>query len=573
MSLRTRLLVGLVALVAVGLVTVGAVTYAEQRSFLLQRVDQEVTLASPRVSHDLDGTNGAGPPTSFGHGGGYAPGPGAGGPPGGAPDGSVGVPPSLPPSTYSVRLSATGQAGTPQVFDGPALAAPKLPAKIPLSTPGHVRAVTVGSVGSSGLQYRVYALATPDGPGTTVLAVPLREISQTLNSLLEVEGLVGGGVLLALGLLTLLVIRIGLRPLERMAATADAIAAGDLSRRVEPATTRTEVGRLGLALNAMLQQIERAFAQREASAERLRRFLADASHELRTPLASIRGYAELFRIGAASSPTDINKAMTRIEQEAARMGVLVDDLLTLARLDELPEVTHGPVDVTELARDAVEDARAIAADRTIELRATGRALVLGDAHHLRQVIGNLMRNATVHTPPGTPIEVNVTTDAGDVVLTVCDHGPGLPVGADDAIFDRFWRADPGRGRGKAGAGLGLAIVASVVAAHGGRASAVDTPGGGATFVIRIPSLDSPGDPPGATPSDPPGATPSDPPGATPSDSPTVRPPEPVSPVLDARYEPGRVQRYDRSVPGAEDDDQARLAGPTRRQSPTIRPPA
>jgi two-component system OmpR family sensor kinase len=523
MSLRARLLVGLVALVAVGLVTVGAVTYAEQRSFLLQRVDQEVTSATPRqISNDLG--NGATPPPAtatapapaappatatatapaaspaaapatgptagfgvYGAGRHYPAGPTAGQHrpgPGGDPG-----PLSLPPSTYTVQRDSSGHATAARTVYGPGLPLPKLPATIPISTPSHAHPITVGSVGSSGLSYRVYALAMANGQGTTVFAVPLREIDQTLNRLLEVEGLVGGGVLLALGLLTILVIRVGLRPLERMAGTADAIAAGDLSRRVEPATTRTEVGRLGLALNAMLQQIERAFTEREASAERLRRFLADASHELRTPLASIRGYAELFRIGAASSPADIRKAMTRIEDEAARMGVLVDDLLTLARLDELPEVTHVPVDITELARDAAQDACAIAADRAIGLHAAGPMLVLGDPHQLRQVIGNLMRNAIVHTPAGTPIELNVTTDDRDVAIEVRDHGPGLPADADGAIFERFWRADPGRGRGKAGAGLGLAIVASVVEAHHGQATATNAPGGGASFVVRIPVLD------------------------------------------------------------------------------------
>ncbi|HEX3873168.1 MAG TPA: HAMP domain-containing sensor histidine kinase [Solirubrobacteraceae bacterium] len=513
MSLRARLLVGLVALVAVGLVTVGAVTYAEQRSFLLQRVDQEVT--SRQVSDDFN-TAPTAPPaavsgastgtTTTTPSGNMAPG-GRGGPPttggpfpprgagggvgGGGGGGDIG-PASLPPSTYIVHRDANGVTGTPTTKYGPSLGTPKLPSTIPLTTPGHVHAITVGSVGS-GPKYRVYALAMPGGLGTTILAVPLREIDQTLHSLLEVEGLVGGGVLLALGLLTILVIRVGLRPLERIGVTAGAIAAGDLSRRVEPATDRTEVGRLGLALNAMLHQIERAFTEREASAERLRRFLADASHELRTPLASIRGYAELFRIGAASSPADIRKAMTRIEDEAARMGVLVDDLLTLARLDELPEVIHGQVDLTELARDAVEDARAIAADREIELHSAGPTLVLGDPHHLRQVIGNLMRNAIVHTPAGTPIELNLTTDGPDALIEVRDHGPGLPPDAADAIFERFWRADPGRGRGKAGAGLGLAIVASVVAAHHGTATAANAPTGGTSFVVRLPRLE-PADP-------------------------------------------------------------------------------
>jgi two-component system OmpR family sensor kinase len=488
MSLRARLLVGLVGLVAVGLATVGAVTYAEQRSFLLKRVDQEAQAATGLVSRDLDGlgANVSGPGSA---------GPAPGRPPfdhGGAGDfgRGGGPPPSLPPSTYTERRDAAGHVvGTPHTYGGPTLtAAPKLPATIPDNHP-----ITVGSVGQSGLHYRVLSVPTRDQPGTTVIAIPMGEIDQTLQSLLEIEGLVGGGVLVALIALAWWMIRLGLRPLDRMGETADAIAAGDLSRRVDPGAPGTEVGRLGLALNAMLHQIEKAFSEREASAERLRRFLADASHELRTPLASIRGYAELFRIGAVSSPEDTAKAMSRIEAESARMGVLVEDLLTLARLDELPELRRGRVDLSELARDAVGDALAIAADRPISLTADAPALVEGDPHHLRQVIANLMRNAVVHTPAGTPIEVTVGSDGEEATVEVRDHGPGLPPEATEAIFERFWRADPGRGRGKAGAGLGLSIVASIVAAHGGRVTAANAPGGGASFVVRLPVLPVPAD--------------------------------------------------------------------------------
>src|SRR5204863_3899184 len=185
----------------------------------------------------------------------------------------------------------------------------------------------------------------------------------------------------------------------------------------------------------------------------------DASHELRTPLASIRGYAELFRMGAARDPADTERAMRRIEDEAARMGVLVDDLLTLARLDQVPEVPHAELDLAPLARDAVDDARATAPDRRIELHGDGAARVTGDAHQLRQVLGNLLRNALVHTPAGTPIEVGVARDGREVVLEVRDHGPGLPTEDAGALFERFWRAEGGRERGKGGAGLGLAIVA------------------------------------------------------------------------------------------------------------------
>jgi two-component system OmpR family sensor kinase len=272
-----------------------------------------------------------------------------------------------------------------------------------------------------------------------------------------------------------------------MSHTAGAIAGGDLSHRVASTDPRTEVGRLGIALNAMLDRLERAFAEREASQDRLRRFIADASHELRTPLASIRGYAELFRMGAARDPAGTEKAMRRIEEEAARMGVLVEDLLTLARLDQVADVPHAEVDVSRLVGDAVDDARATAPEREITSRANGPATVMGDAHQLRQVLGNLIRNALVHTPAGTPIEVGLARDGPDVRLEVRDHGPGLPTGDPAELFERFWRSEGGRERGRAGAGLGLAIVAGIVDAHGGRVDAANAAGGGASFVVHLPA--------------------------------------------------------------------------------------
>jgi two-component system OmpR family sensor kinase len=236
----------------------------------------------------------------------------------------------------------------------------------------------------------------------------------------------------------------------------------------------------------MLDRLEQAFAQRTASEERLRRFLADASHELRTPLASIRGYAELFRMGATEDKAGTEMAMRRIEDESKRMGVLVEDLLTLARLDETPEREPRPVDMATLARDAVEDARATAPERSISLSADGAALTLGDGHQLRQVLANLLRNALVHTPAGTAVEVSVAQDDGSVQISVRDHGPGLPPASSANLFDRFWRAEGGRERGKAGAGLGLAIAREVVEAHHGRIDAENAPGGGALFVVRLP---------------------------------------------------------------------------------------
>ena len=483
MSLRARLLAGLLVLVAVGLVTLAAVTYAEQRSFLYQRADQQVAAGLTPVSRQLDEA-GANVPS----GNGFLPqsgGRGFGGPPGDNNPGPRTGPGDFPGYAVGQRRDTNGKpVGKTVVVSASTgrLDPPRFPASLAVGHP-----VTVGSVGKSGLQYRVEAFQTQDQPGTTLVAVPLREVTQTLHRLLLVEALVIAGVLLALAALAWWVIGLGLRPLDRIGATAGAIAAGDLSRRVSPATERTEVGRLGLALNGMLAQIEKAFAEREASESRLRRFLADASHELRTPLSSIRGYAELYRLGAATDSAATEKSMRRIEEEAARMGVLVEDLLALARMDEPRDPLREPVELRTLARDAVDDSRAVAPDRAISLEADGPAVVLGDRDELRKVVANLMRNALVHTPAGTPIEVRVDGSAGEAVLEVRDHGPGLPEGNPSELFERFWRAEPGRERGPGGAGLGLAIVSAIVAAHGGSVTAADAEGGGASFVVRLPS--------------------------------------------------------------------------------------
>jgi two-component system OmpR family sensor kinase len=485
-SLRARLIAALLVLAAAGLITLAAVTYAEQRSFLIQGVDQQARDAQRPVTFQLAG-GGAGVPRGVPRPP-LAP-PLRGGDDHG-PEGGSG-PQGLQRGTYGELRDASGKTiatTTAASYGDSALPAPELPAKLPLGSP-----VTVGSKGESGLRYRVLAAPSHDRPGTvTVVAVPLRETDATLDSLLRVEALVILGVLVLLAALGWWVVRLGLRPLDRMGETADAIAGGDLSRRVTPATERTEVGRLGLALNAMLVQIEKAFAERQASENRLRQFLADASHELRTPLASIRGYAELFRIGAARKPADTEKAMGRIEDESARMGALVENLLTLARLDQVPEVARKPVDLAALARDAADDARAIAPDRDISLDGDSAATVLGDASQLRQVFGNLVRNALVHTPAGTPVELTVGREGSLATLAVRDHGHGLPTDDSDLLFERFWRADPGRGRGRAGAGLGLSIVAAIVEAHGGRASAANAPGGGAVFTITLPARDDAG---------------------------------------------------------------------------------
>ncbi len=476
MALRTRLLLGLLALAAVGLLAADAVTYASLESFLTRQVDQRLTEARDPLFHML----GAPPPGAAEHGGGASGGPGG--------------PSPVPPGTYAALVDARGAILVQITFGYTAseqAAQPRLPSPLPLPRDGTPALLTAPSRDGTGA-YRV-AVQAPDSNDPSavqgrflVVAISCQDIDATLRRLLLIEVGVGVAALAGLAALGSWAVRLGLRPLDRIAATAGAIAAGDLRRRVEIATPRTEVGRLGLALNAMLGQIERAFAARAASEDRLRRFVADASHELRTPLSSIRGYAELFRRGANRNPEDLATAMRRIEAEATRMGRLVDDLLLLARLDEGRPLERGPVDLAALAEDAAADARASAPQRMIRLVAADDVVVTGDELRLRQVVGNLVRNALVHTPAGTPVEVDVSGDGDVGVLTVADRGPGIPPGTADRIFERFYRTDPGGGRDHGGSGLGLSIVAAVVAAHAGTVHLSETPGGGATFTIRLP---------------------------------------------------------------------------------------
>jgi two-component system, OmpR family, sensor kinase len=360
--------------------------------------------------------------------------------------------------------------------------------------------------------------------GTIIAGVDVSSIYRTLDGLALIDLIVSAVVLVALAIVGIAIVRTSLRPLTDIELTAGAIAAGDLSQRVPDRDPRTEVGRLGRSLNAMLAQVEAAFHAREKSEasarrseEKMRQFVADASHELRTPLTAIRGYAEYYRqrggagngarhaAPANSEPVqaesgrltepDIDRIMQRVEQESARMGVLVEDMLLLARLDQQRPIERRPVDLLTLAADAVQDARMIAPRRKIELT-VGRGaafLVLGDEARLRQVITNLMSNALSHTPDGTPIDVRILTHGPDgrlpvpsVTIEVDDHGPGLSKEQAERVFERFYRADQARGRKTGGAGLGLAIVAALVDAHGGAVGVDTTPGSGAMFWITLP---------------------------------------------------------------------------------------
>ena len=308
-----------------------------------------------------------------------------------------------------------------------------------------------------------------------------------------------------LGLLTAAawwLIKRDLRPLENMAVTADAISAGDLSLRVEPAEPRTEVGRLGLSLNTMLGRIEVAFAERAATEDKLRRFLADASHELRTPLTSIRGYSEMFE-RAKDDPEDLDLAMRRIEEESKRMGVMVEELLVLARLGEGREPEKLPVDLARVVDDCVSDARAAAPARDITLERVETATVMGDDHQLHQVVHNLLSNAVRHTPPEARIRLTLAASDGYATVAVADDGPGLEPDVAAKVFEPFFRADKSRARETGGAGLGLAIVAAIVESHRGTVRLDTAPGAGATFTVTLPlpatRAPDPGLPAGARP--------------------------------------------------------------------------
>ncbi len=482
MSIRLRLLIGVLVLTASGLAATALVSHAALRSYLSDRLDQQVESAEEPVGRSLIASAiESGKAKPFGT----------------LPNGSKLRPPSgarqdaqagLPPGTYGELRDKGGKLLARKRFsygerDLPTV---ELPADVPVSTPGSAKVVSASSASGSD-DFRVAAFALPRDGGTVVVALPEREMNQTLSRLGTIELIVSGGVLLAAALLTLWVVKLGLSPLERMQRAARTIAAGDLGKRVEPASERTEVGRLGIALNEMLRRIQDAFAKRQASEERMRRFLADASHELRTPLSSMRGYAELFRLGMADDPEELAKAMGRIEGESERMGELVDDLLTLARLDQIREPVREPVDLSGLMRELGDDTRMNAPERSIAVRVSGDPKVIGDATQLRRAIRNLLSNAIRHTPEGTPVEVSVQEREGKVQLDVHDHGPGLPPGTEQTVFERFWRGDAARGRADGGSGLGLAIVAAIISAHGGSCSASSPEGGGALFAISLPS--------------------------------------------------------------------------------------
>lgn len=408
--------------------------------------------------------------------------------------------PARPPSDFYVRTVDSERHVWTAVNDR--VAEPDLPADNDVGPDP----VTVGSVDHPELQWRAMTVRAADG-GLTTVAIDLAEVNSTMRTLVFTQIGIGAAVLLVLGVAGYAVVHRSLRPLIEVEQTAAAIAAGQFDRRVPERDPRTEVGRLSSALNGMLAQIQRAMASSEQSAEsartseeRMRRFITDASHELRTPLTTIRGFAELYRQGAAGN---VEMLMSRIESEARRMGLLVEDLLLLARLDAQRPLEQRRVDLLTLATDAVHDARSVAPSRRIDMEVfdgPGTPEVLGDEARLRQVLSNLVANALQHTPDSAAVTVRVGTEGDDAILEVRDEGPGMSAEDAQRVFERFYRADSSRTRASGGTGLGLSIVDSLVWAHGGHVEVTTAPGQGSRFRVSLPRIAEVSPPAAAVPS-------------------------------------------------------------------------
>jgi two-component system OmpR family sensor kinase len=463
-SLRARLLAVVALLAVVGLAAADVATYVSLRSFLVDRVDGTVNGSAVALVRNLQsGRRGVDPTDILSL---SAANPGL----------RIGVASADGTVEWSPFGEGIGDTVSPRTT---------LPIGFAEATEGDGATFTLhGTSGSR--RYRVRSV--PVGASDALLvAAPLDDVDSTLRRLVAIETIVSAAVVGLVLVSGLWLVRVGLAPLRRIEHTAGAIAAGDLTRRVEDAGQRTEVGRLGMALNVMLGRIEAAFAEQRASEERLRRFVGDASHELRTPLAAVQAYAELFRRGARDRPDDLERAMRGIEQEARRMGVLVDDLLLLARLDQGRPLEHAPVELHDVARDAVEAARAVGPAWPVALEASHPVVVEGDRARLRQVLDNLLANVRSHAPPGTSTRVEVARANGTVRLTVADDGPGMADEQAARAFERFYRADPSRSRDAGGSGLGLAIVAAIAEAHGGHVDLDTAPGAGARITVVLPA--------------------------------------------------------------------------------------
>ncbi|GGT26531.1 sensor histidine kinase [Nonomuraea spiralis] len=463
LPLRVKLIAAMLALLGCGMTFVGLVSVSVLHGYLMDRVDSQLNLLSVRMHKKVvsDWRRDRETPDR----------------------------PILIESDAIALVKEPGEQFVPMLRDRDVDVKPK---PVLRESPG-TDAYTAPAVGGDG-EWRV--LQSVIQRRTLVVAVDLEEVDAITRRLVLIELLGGGGILLILAVAGVTIVRRSMRPLGQIERTAEAIAGGELGRRVPDADPRTEVGRLARALNGMLAQIETAFAARSASEEaarrsedRMRQFVGDASHELRTPLTSIRGFAEYARQNPGADPAEL---MQRVEKAAGRMSLLVDDLLLLARVDQQRPLRMRPVDMLALVADAVHDARILAPDRTVKLDVLGGAalIVSGDEVRLRQVISNLMTNAIVHTEPGTPIVVRAGATDDTVFTEVADSGPGLTPDQVERVFERFYRADSARSRRRSsedrGSGLGLAIVQALVQAHGGTVTLTSSPEEGSTFRVELP---------------------------------------------------------------------------------------
>jgi two-component system, OmpR family, sensor kinase len=472
-TLRFRILASLFAVMLVAFAVIGVVTVIALNRFLLGRLDTQLDAAGTRYvaavaesgekpgdgDHDLD--------DGFGDARGQ----------------QVGT---LGARIIGDRLVGLGIVGRPQ------------PSSISAADNGKLIDLPVGRLASDDLgvfgDYRLRAFALSGG-NRAVVGLPLEPVHETLAELLAVELAVFGGVLLLTILASGWLVGFSLRPLAKVTATARQVSDAPLAdsdpvltARVPTPNPATEVGQLGLAFNHMLDHVEASLISRNESEERLRRFIADASHELRTPVAAIRGHAESVRRGPEELPDTVSQALARIESEAIRMGVLVDDLLLLARLDAGRPLAKSIVDLSRIAIDVTNDARVAGRDhRWVLDLPLAPITVIGDDHRLREVFANLLTNARTHTPPGSSVKVTVTTDpeAHTAILEVSDDGPGIPTAAQSRVFERFYRADSPRAPLTGSSGLGLAIVAAVAKAHGGNVSVISAPGH-TSFTVTLP---------------------------------------------------------------------------------------
>ncbi len=472
LSLTRRLVTVVVLLVLAAYVLTTTATITMLRGYLVERADDDLRayiapLAQRTVSQIIQGTDATLEQQVF-----------------------------VPPNPYYVIFTDANPAlpARDLVFQQLEVSRPDLD-RIEVDDPRLGRAFTVeGEDGNGSWRVLAAVITTTDGHvgGTIAVALPLTQVDKTVHQLVVLTVVIGLTTLVLVWVLGWFAVRRAFRPLTRIEDTAAAIADGDLTRRVPPRAARDEVGSLADSINRMLAQIEQSFAAREASEQRVRDFVADASHELRTPLATVKGYAELYRVGAVD-PDDVAGAMRRIEDEATRMTKLVEDLLTLTRLDSHVPMSPTRVDLTVLASDVVQDAQVRAPQRQVRLLTLDGSergsppVVVGEDGALRQVLTNLLANALTHTPEDTPVEVALGRIDGTTVVEVRDHGPGLDPRSADRVFERFYRADKSRSRASGGTGLGLAIVAGIVARHGGTVRHRPTPGGGATFRLELPA--------------------------------------------------------------------------------------